>query len=382
MGYDAVVAGHICLDIIPELAHLREFEPGRLLEAGPAAFATGGAVANTGQALHHLGVPVRCVGKIGHDLFGQGIRQILSARSPELADTLLVTADEPTSYSVVLNMQNADRMFLHFPGCNASFGAADVPDELLRNVRLFHFGYPPLMARMFADDGAELETLLRRAKAAGCTTSLDMSLPDSESASGAADWGTILKRVLPYVDLFLPSVEELLYMCDRAMFEQLRGGQLTHLPSAVYRKLAERAIAGGAKVVGIKAGSRGIYVRAAAEWKDFGRAQPADPSGWIGQEVWSPCFSIEAVGTAGAGDATIAGLLMGLLRGFDIARAAEAATAVGACCCEQPDATSGLREWEETQRRIDRGWDRLDAKLNPKWVWNQGVYRWAPGDGA
>jgi hypothetical protein len=73
---------------------------------------------------------------------------------------------------------------------------------------------------------------------------------------------------------------------------------------------------------------------------------------------------------------------MGLLRGFDIARAAEAATAVGACCCEQPDATSGLREWEETQRRIDRGWDRLDAKLNPKWVWNQGVYRWAPGDGA
>ena len=33
------------------------------------------------------------------------------------------------------------------------------------------------MARMYADDGAELEEMYRRAKATGVTTSLDMARP-------------------------------------------------------------------------------------------------------------------------------------------------------------------------------------------------------------
>ena len=51
--FDVVVAGHICLDIIPTIPHERiEFEPGRLLQVGPAVLSTGGAVSNTGLALH------------------------------------------------------------------------------------------------------------------------------------------------------------------------------------------------------------------------------------------------------------------------------------------------------------------------------------------
>jgi hypothetical protein len=57
---DAVVAGHICLDVIPDLATSQDgfeqrFRPGHLVEVGPAAIATGGAVSNTGLALHKLG---------------------------------------------------------------------------------------------------------------------------------------------------------------------------------------------------------------------------------------------------------------------------------------------------------------------------------------
>ncbi len=46
----AVVAGHICLDIIPQLSGVsaaafeRSFAPGHLLEVGPASLSTGGAV--------------------------------------------------------------------------------------------------------------------------------------------------------------------------------------------------------------------------------------------------------------------------------------------------------------------------------------------------
>ena len=60
---EAVVAGHICLDIIPALAGEAIPAPGRLVAAGPAVTATGGAVSNTGLALHRLGVPTRLAGR-------------------------------------------------------------------------------------------------------------------------------------------------------------------------------------------------------------------------------------------------------------------------------------------------------------------------------
>jgi sugar/nucleoside kinase (ribokinase family) len=66
---DVVVAGHICLDMIPDMGSdqvstsLEEIlTPGKLVSVGPAKTATGGAVANTGLALHRLGLPSRCWG--------------------------------------------------------------------------------------------------------------------------------------------------------------------------------------------------------------------------------------------------------------------------------------------------------------------------------
>lgn len=42
-----------------------------------------------------------------------------------------------------------------------------------------------------------------------------MAKPDPTSEAGRKDWNRILERVLPYVDIFLPSLEEILYMIDR-----------------------------------------------------------------------------------------------------------------------------------------------------------------------
>jgi len=76
--FDAVVAGHVCLDIIPDLSAHPEFRldallrPGHLVEIGPAAFSTGGPVSNTGLALHRLGIRTLLMGKVGNHLFGQG----------------------------------------------------------------------------------------------------------------------------------------------------------------------------------------------------------------------------------------------------------------------------------------------------------------------
>ena len=99
-------------------------------------------------------------------------------------------------------------MFLHCPGTNNTFGVADVDFGLVKQARLFHLGYPPLMEMLYRNDGRELAEIFRRAKGLGVTTSLDMALPDENAPAGQVDWKPIHAATLPCVDLFMPSAEE------------------------------------------------------------------------------------------------------------------------------------------------------------------------------
>ncbi len=355
---DAVVAGHLCLDIIPDLTSHAPgqfdavFRPGRLVHAGPITLATGGAVANTGLALHLLGVRTRLIARLGADQLGSTLGETIDLRGAGLTGDLIRSAESTTSYSIVINPPGSDRTFLHHPGANDDFAAQDVRDEALGDARLFHFGYPPLMARMYAEGGEQLLELFRRVKAHGLTTSLDMAYPDPDSPAGRADWPAILRRVLPYVDVFVPSLAELASMLWR---------RTEVSPSAeLLGKLSGEVLEMGAKMLLLKLGSRGLYLRAAGEsvLRGLGSAAPDNLPAWVDFEAWLPCFKVEVVGTTGSGDVTIAGFLAGLLRGLSPEDALTAALAVGACCVEAADALSGIRSWEATWARIRSGWER------------------------
>jgi sugar/nucleoside kinase (ribokinase family) len=385
---DAVVAGHICLDVIPDLSGTSQdgfeqrFRPGHLVEVGPAAIATGGAVSNTGLALHKLGIPTRLMGKVGDDLLGQAVRQVVATHGGDLVDGMVIDRTASTSYTIIINPPGVDRAFLHFPGANDTFGAADVRYDVVAEARLFHFGYPPLMQRMFEDGGAQLVEIFRRVKALGVTTSLDMTLPDSSSAAGRADWAAILRTVMPAVDIFLPSIEEILYMLRRETYEALSqeaGGLSEQVIPALLSDLSGELLAMGGRIVGFKLGERGMYVRTAgrAAIEVLGAARPSDPTAWADRELWAPCFQVEVVGTTGAGDATIAGFLAGLLRDLSPEEALTAAVAVGACNVEAPDAVSGVRPWEEIWQRVRSGWERRALYIDaPGWRFDEGSRLW------
>jgi hypothetical protein len=101
----------------------------------------------------------------------------------------------------------------------------------------------------------------------------------------------------------------------------------------------------------------------------LGRARPLAVQAWANREMWAPCFQVEVVGTTGSGDATIAGFLSALLRDMPIEEAMTAAVAVGACNVEAADALSGIRPWDETLRRVERGWPRHELTLTlPGWA--------------
>jgi len=330
-----VVAGHICLDIIPRFRGSAEFTPGRLIEVGPADLSTGGCVANVGRALHRLGVPVRLIGKIGQDPFGEVLRGVLDAESPSLSESLVTSPDGTTSYSVVVSPVGVDRTFLHMPGENDTFRSEDVFTEHLHGTKIFHFGYPPLMAAMYENHGEELVRLFRRVHELGIITSLDLSLPDPNSPSGQAPWREILARVLPFVDLFVPSEEELSFM----------------LGSVDIDWLSNECLKMGAGTVVIKRGELGLVARTA----DNSKLAGIGPK-WANQSIAHSCFPVKVRGTTGAGDATIAGFLLGLLEGHSLGDCLQTACAVGACCVEASDAVSGVQSWEATKERLKSEW--------------------------
>ncbi len=390
-AYDAVVAGHLCLDVIPNFAGATPtlfqttFAPGRLLQVGPVSLSTGGPVSNTGLALTKLGIQTRLIAKVGDDFFGHAIQQLVASHGADLSAGLVVDPTVNTSYSVIISPPAVDRLILHHSGANDTFVADDVRYDLVAEARLFHFGYPPAMRSMFENTGAELVEVFRRAKALGVTTSLDMSLPDPSHPSGAADWHTILENTLPYVDIFLPSIEELLFMLRRDTYDRL---WRTAVAPTLLSELSGELLAMGTRIVGIKLGERGLYLRTGTcARENLGRACPSNITAWSNRELWSPCFRVDVVGTLGSGDATIAGFLNGLLRDLSIEEALTAAVAVGACNVEAADALSGIRSWEETRQRIASGWARLVLPLDadgwrfdePQQLWvgphNQGGLR-------
>jgi sugar/nucleoside kinase (ribokinase family) len=376
----AVAAGHICLDIIPQIDHHFDLIPGRLYEIGPATIATGGAVSNTGVALHILGVPVTLMGKIGDDAFGQSVRKVLADYGEGLDEGMILVPGETTSYTVVVCIPGIDRMYLHCPGANHSFGAEDVAQDRLAGNSLFHFGYPPYMRRMYENGGAEIEDMFRRVSEAGLTTSLDLGMPEPGGPSGKADWQGLFRRTMPFVDIFMPSADELLFVLDRANF-----GQGDNISGAVLARLSAQLLDLGVAVAGIKLGSRGLYLRTGSRERllDMGDAKPADLGDWANRELWFPVYEISKfVGATGAGDTTIAGFLAAFLRGRSIEASGCFANAVGACNVQAPDALGGICSWEETMALLDAGWRQVDLGLADKgWRRHPGTGIWhGPND--
>jgi len=363
----AVVAGHICLDIIPDLSKVSSdsgafFQPGKLIEVGAATLSTGGAVSNTGLAMVKMGVPTALMGKIGDDPFGAVIRLLLKERWG-VEEGMVVVPGEITSYTVVLNPGNLDRMFLHAPAANNTFCADDIDLEVVSQSRLFHFGYPPLMRRIYENDGIELVKIFQRVKSLGVTTSLDLSLPDPNSPSGKADWMAILRSVLPYVDIFVPSLEEVLYMVDRKKYEKLlvEGDDDANIAVSAsdLTELSDLLMSFGCKIVLIKCGVRGLYLRTASleSLKDLGKAKPASLVDWIKRELWHPSFHVDNfAGATGSGDSSIAGFLTAFLNGYTSIESVQLGCAAGAFNVTALDALSGLRSWSETVAAVRKGW--------------------------
>ncbi|MFG0249433.1 MAG: carbohydrate kinase family protein [Phycisphaeraceae bacterium JB051] len=343
-----IVAGHICLDLTPAFvgSATATLDPGTLTRVGQMQRSVGGSVANTGMALHQLGVKTRLMGRVSDDLFGDEVLRLLGQASPFLTQGMIRVFGESTSYSVVIAPPGVDRMFLHCPGCNDQFQASNValPDDA--NIKLLHFGYPPVMRSIYQHDGCELVQIFDKAHASGIATSLDMCSVDPDSEAGSIDWCRWLKHVLPHVDIFVPSLDELLFMI---------GHDQCNMSLALLQSVGKQMLDWGVGVLLLKLGEYGVYLQTADRVHHL-----FDGVAWSGQSQYRPCFSVDVASTNGAGDYTIAGFLTAILEGYSPHEALSSAVGVGASHVESPNQ---LSDWQAIQQRIASGWRQHDKAL-------------------
>lgn len=367
-GHKALVAGTIALDIIPQFppeACRKDqlIAEGKTIYIPDIALTLGGLVANTGIAMHRLGADVVLSSKVGSDPLGAVIRSLLEEEHVQI--DLRAVPEKRSSATIVTVPKESDRTFWHRRGASQEYDLDDLSPEMLKESDLFHFGYPTGMKCMYADGGERLERLYRGVKQQGLTTSMDLSLPGLTSESAQADWRAILSRVLPYVDVFLPSLEETLFLLHKEHYlkvlEQAGNNYaVDYIDLQQLHALGDEILGLGAKVFGLKLGKKGIYLRTADEkaFQGFGALGEDLGSEWWNRELLIPPFSLtQLCSTNGAGDTAIAGFLTGLMEGRSPENCLKLAAGAAATRIESQDGQKGLRGSAPIWKRIEDGWN-------------------------
>lgn len=357
MKRKAIVAGNVGIDISPvftgeKMSSMDELlRPGEIVHIEGSEIHPGGGAANTGIAMNLFGVGTTVMARIGDDYFGKMLERMMADYGAETA--FVKDSDSYTAYSIILAIPGMDRVILQNPGANDRFYSGDVDMEVIRESCLFHFGHPPSMEKIYREGGRELVQLFRKMRREGLVTSLDLCAVDPASPAGREDWKVFLENVLPFVDFFLPSRSELVYMLETDGVD--RSGETDGVD---VEKLAEISHRMGAGSVVIKMGDAGMYYSTGSRELFHNLAEKLGlPEGsldsWANRRGFQEAYSIEEeISGLGAGDISIAAFLSAFLKGYSFDDSLYLAAAEGALCVTAYDAFSGLMPFEEVVKDL------------------------------
>lgn len=325
--YDAVIAGYTCIDLIPVFKKTESFtslsnllKPGKLIEVDGMNFILGGVVANTGMAMKKFNKKVFLNGLIGDDFMGKIAREWFEKYN--ISEGIQTTKRAGTAFSIVIAPSGVDRIFLESLGCNQIFDASFINFDVISQSRLLHFGYPPLLKQFFLNNGCQMVDIFSEAQRLGVVTSLDFSIPDPESESGKINWSDVMKSVLPFTDIFVPSLEEALQIMLPLKYAELQlsyenGEIIDHISIDLIRTLGKHIIDSGVKILLIKMAHRGAYLLTGDVSSINEKTEINLPEeSWNFCELWCDAFDVDEsriINANGAGDTAVAAFLSAVL---------------------------------------------------------------------
>ena len=296
-------------------------QPEQLTNIRGQSEGTGGAPYNVLVDLARTGVsfPLIAAGLVGRDSLGERIFDTCRAHHIDVRH-LGTTAKAPTSFTDVMTEQgHGRRTFFHARGANALWRGADLDFRKIR-ARIFHLGYLLLLDALDESDsryGTKAARLLATAQAAGIKTSVDVVSEDSERFS------KIVNPALKHVDYCILNEIE---AGKTTGFEIRRhdGG----LDTVALRHAAGALLQQGVRELVIIHFPEGAFART-RKGEDFWQSSLKLPSGYI-------------AGTAGAGDAFCAGVLLGLHEDWDLPRCLLTGVCIAAASLADATCTRGV----------------------------------------
>jgi sugar/nucleoside kinase (ribokinase family) len=266
----------------------------KLVERAQLTIGSSGAILACGAA--RLGLRTAFAGVVGTDAFGDFLLQRLRERG---VDVTPCRRDPHLATGLTLHLvRGDDRAMLTAPGTIDALRAADVDVALLASTRHVHVASYYLQRALQRG----VAGLLRQARAAGATTSLDPGWDPADR------WNGTLAAALRETDVLLVNEAEASRIGDH-----------------------------GVPTCAVKLGAAGALLR-----RD-------------GQEVRVEAPAVEVVDTIGAGDSFGAGLLWGLLGGAPTEEALRLAVACGSLSVRAAGGTDGQATAAEARALAARG---------------------------
>ncbi|MGE5592144.1 MAG: PfkB family carbohydrate kinase [Betaproteobacteria bacterium] len=330
--------------------------------------APGGAPANVAVGVRRLGRTSGFIGKVGNDDFGVFLWETLAREGVE---TRGVRYDDRarTMLAFVSLRPDGERefMFYRHPSADMLLEPSEVDVDLLTEARVFHHGSISLITE--PSRSATLAAV-RAARAAGALISYDpnIRLPLWPAPNEAR---AVILAAASSADIIKVSEEELAFLTGTDDIAEGVGRLRTAASSA----------AGPAKcAIVVTRGRKGCVLAL----DNSGPVTVRDGGQRGGGGLWLevPGFGVQAVDTTGAGDAFVAGLLVGIIEEATGCNAAAAATAreklralgeaewrrvltlanaVGALCTTKYGAIPALPTMQEVRAFLNE-WEKRGAK--------------------
>ena len=164
--YDVTALGELLIDFT-ENGMSGQGNP--IYEANP-----GGAPCNVLAMLTKLGRKTAFIGKVGHDIFGNRLKEILAETGIDISN-LVMDEEARTTLAFVETFPDGDRDFSFYrnPGADMMLREEEVHEELLQDSTIFHFG---TLSMTHEQVRCATKKAVETAKASGAVVSFDPNL--------------------------------------------------------------------------------------------------------------------------------------------------------------------------------------------------------------
>lgn len=302
------------IDVYPQMEQLANISS--------ESMGTGGAPYNVLLDLAQSGVtfPLAGAGLVGKDAAGAEI--IADCRRHKIDTKFLTqTTKSFTSYTDVMTERaTGRRTFFHARGANALWDGAGL-DFKKSKARIFHLGYLLLLDALDVLDekfGTRAGKLLAAAQAAGLKTSVDIVSEDSDR------FARLIQPTLKYVDYCI----------------------LNEIEAGKTAGFKVRTADGRLDTVALRHAAGALLQQGVRDLVVIHFPEGALARNRRGEDVWQPSLKLPAkyiAGTAGAGDAFCAGVLLGLHEGWELQRALLTGVCLAAASLSDPTCTAGVK---------------------------------------